>query len=229
MLEDLNKDGAVFIESEKAHINDVYIKKFMDKRHLLINYINNLPYDVIRIATLGPNSTTSCYAAELFINYLKRIVPTKSFELELDTPFQKVYDSLIYKKTHLIVAPNAHQDIADMYWNTDIVNLFCFLEPTPKYGIATNKNIKDISPLKIASCRAVYCLIETLGAELLTGKEYILVDAYSTNDAVKLVINNEADIAVTNESSIVDTNFNFISPLHYSEVLWTVFGNKNIC
>src|ERR1035437_7461038 len=220
---DTNKCDCNAIELDYYNSSDPYLKEFVNKKHILMDFINSKKH--IRIGTLGPQATTSNYATKRFIGYLETISNNKEFEIMLSNNFDTVYNNLLIKEVDMIVAPNAHDNISSMYWNFGVQSVFCFIQKTPKYGIAGYEleKYKGLKKIRFASCKAVFCLVEKLSKELINQfEEFEIVETYSTSSAAECVLKGEAEFAVTNETSIDNTALKFLSPTQTSDVLWTV-------
>ncbi len=190
-------------------------------------YLKDMSY--LRIGTLGPQGTTSYFATQYFIEYIKKYNRHIEAEILLEEKFDIVTKDLLEGNVDLIIVPNAYEKITDMYWNPRLSNLFTFLLETPKYAIASRvgEDMKERQNFKLASCSPVLCLVDYFMEELnIPAESYEIIRANSTTRAAEMVENKVVDMAITNATSIEDRDLEFISSKLSAQVLWSIFCKK---
>ena len=187
--------------------------------------------DKVIIGTLGPVGTSSYnalqYLTEQLTNFKRNIV----FENKLYDNFDEVLIAIISKDMDFALIPSAYRDITKYFWNPTLKNAFTFIYPTPKYGIVSKTDYVYIenSPVRIAVCEPVECLIDTMWSKENVGKSFVKIITPSTTKALEAVIEGNADLAITNETSFAKYSstheIKFISDCFDSQMVWCLFQN----
>lgn len=180
----------------------------------------------IRVGTLGPLGTTSSGAAEFYIANVNKVYK-KSVELKLWNDFDLVYEGLLEGEVDLIIIPNPYEDVAKIYWDSDLELIFSFILDSPYYGLAAkDRSFADKNHILIATGPGVHSLIKRLGNELLKTHTFELYNVNSTTEAAIAVHEGRADLAVTNNTSLDKIGLSFVTPIINTKILWSVFKRK---
>jgi prephenate dehydratase len=177
--------------------------------------------------TLGPEETSSYVASRYLTEYVRQSGIVTGTSIRTFDHFAQVYDRFKQGYGDLIVVPNAYEDITKMYWDEGLEIIFSFYYPTPLYGLAVRDEAYRSKPrLTIASCPAVFSLIDKLGGHLIMDQAWDIRTVASTTMAAEAVHEGRADVAVTNETSLQRFQLRFIAKGYGVNMLWTVFKRK---
>lgn len=188
---------------------------------------------VIKIGTMGPNTTSSVQALMYLCKYLgnKDMLNIKLYE-----NFNQVLNSIeSSNELDLVLIPNVYEKISYFFWNRNLENCFNFIFPTPEYGLVCKKEyvFKKRKTIKIATCHAVEHMVNALSNGFI---EESCVEKYitpSTTAALKELIKGNVDMAITNETSFniyKNENIKFIFQKTCANIIWCLFKRRNnIC
>ncbi len=200
--------------------NDQFIQEFIEK--------NN-----IKISTLGPAGTSSSVTAEYLVKELKKVNEKCKSEIVLQNNFDLVFHDLFEGKADYALVPTAYEKVTDYFWCEQFYNVLNFIYCTPKYGVVSKMDFKvhDANVIKMASCPAVENMIYYNDMGIRKEIQIEIVHAHSTAEAVKFVCTGKADLGITNETSLnehIGEGVKFISKLYQAEILWALFGRRQI-
>lgn len=208
--------------------NDQICQYCSEKRKKLFSYVNGKN---IRLVTMGPKGTTSSIAAEYFKKYALNNMNAADVEIMLYDTFESASIELKKENADFILLPNAYGKMTNFYWDITLELIFTFIIQTPEYGIAAIDvdKVRSKKQVTIATCKAVEHLVSELWSALgMTEKNYIIVEAYSTKKSLMLLEEGKVDFALTNNTSLVGSNAFFITHTMHTEVLWSVFMQKQV-
>ena len=206
----------------------ILYEPFVKQYYSFLNEIDKL--EKIQICTLGPQGTSSNYAAKYLISNLDK--NNNRSEIILKEDFHMIYNELHKKKVNYALIPAAYENITDFFWNKEFENIFNFILETPNYGLVCKKssNFRKKEKIKVSTVPAVQNLIGFFAEELLSEKKLKQINTNSTTEAVIFLLENKVDIALTNQTSFKlykDRGLKFISKKHSVKILWSIFKNNN--
>ncbi|MBH1929768.1 prephenate dehydratase domain-containing protein [Serratia rubidaea] len=176
----------------------------------------NLP-----VHTLGPEGTSSEFAAKYFYGWMNNNYASSHHDIYLNASYEAARDNVDHERGLLVVA-NAYHGINTFYMDTRLKLLATFLYDTPLYGLAVKKSPPE-KPLYIASHPAPIPLIkELLPAGLKVAR---IVEMASTSAAAQAVVDGEVDMALTTEIAARLHRLEFISRTRPIHMLWSVFAS----
>lgn len=213
-----------YIDPPTTRLSNNFLKltEYFESLKKVVEYLETL--ENIYIATLGPTGTSSEAAACYFLKALRK--PPKNYLLF--PSYEEASNNLFVGTANLLLVANAYRGIDKIYMNLNFELLLSFILETPVYGLAKKKGIQLSSsrPLKIATHHAPSSLIPWFISE--TGKNYQVIEANSTSDAAKRVIQGEVDLCLTNINAVKQYSLEFISRVRTICMLWSVFTlNQN--
>jgi prephenate dehydratase len=175
----------------------------------------------VRVATLGPEGTSSAAAARL----ISESVGTNA-HVHLFQSYEDAATAVVEKEADCIVVANAYSLINRFYISDDLVAAAAFPMATPPYGVAI-RQCQD-SPLCrfIATHPAPQHLIGRWFDKHCQARMNI-VNATSTSAAARMVRNGEVDACVTTDTARQINGLAFISPLFTIQMLWSIFVRKD--
>lgn len=179
----------------------------------------------IRVATLGPEGTSSEAAALYLLNSLG-LLPweqRKNQEYLLFPSYEEAFEQVVTGNAEMLLVANAYKGIDKFYMSSMVRLSLPFIFETPLYGIAKrpDNELPIDRPVTIATHHAPSSLIPWF----LSGHDlkYEIVAANSTSDAAIKVVHGETDLCVTTLPSTCRYGVEFISPLRPIRMLWSVF------
>ena len=178
-----------------------------------------------KVVTMGPKTTSSYHAATMFVDTIKHLVIGSSFEIVTFDNFDQVYQCLTENDAEYAIIPNAYEDVTKYYWNRSLKLNGYFRCHTPGYVIAAQEASVSLGCPRVASCPAVYQLIDD-AVQAGTFQDYQLVSANSTDHAARLVLEGSADLAVTNTNSVKHYGLTDVKSFYGVEMLWSIFTKK---
>jgi len=197
---------------------------FLINNFSINKYINN-----IKLATLGPNGTSSEYVA---LQLFKKIC-SKPIDIKLFDTHEKAFDDVKTDKSNIFLVANAYQYINNFYMDNEIMLIATFIHKTPSYGIATRKNydtdlIKKLKFIRIISHSVPIKKLDFLNDGIFKNKRFDIQLCNSTSDAAKNVMNKKQDFCLTNLKSVEIYNLKFVSKVTKISMVWSIFGKTDM-
>lgn len=158
-----------------------------------VNSLYNFPQ--IRVATLGPEGTSSQVAALYLLNSL-RVLPwlrRNAEECLLFSSYEEAFEEVVRGNAEILLVANAYKSI-DRFYMSSVVRLsFSFICETPLYGVAKRRDyeLPKHRPVTIATHHAPSSLIPWFLNGY--GLEYEIVEVNSTSDAAIKVVHGETE------------------------------------
>ncbi|MEH2355901.1 LysR family transcriptional regulator [Nostoc sp.] len=177
------------------------------------------------IGTLGPNATSSDYAAKHITNHLLSEQFTVSTQL-FDT-FTEVKEALLQDKVDMALVPHAYDRINEFYMEPSFDLGFIFIFPTPVYGLAKKKNKEAVfNGSRIVTHPAPLPLLTKLLPDSQDQTQIQVDLSPSTSDSAIQVMQGLADFAITNENAVKAYDLEFISIYGNIRMSWSIFQKK---
>ncbi|MGG3575276.1 bacilysin biosynthesis protein BacA [Bacillus gobiensis] len=187
--------------------------------------LNLLP-KMITVNTLGPEGTSSEYAAKNFISHFTISQGIQS-KITLYETFEKCIEHTLSNALQYTLVPHAYEGIKHFYMRPDLQLLKIFRCDTPMYGLAVRPDFQFhenmLNDMKIVSHPAPVNLIEYF---IHKNAEFELVN--STSTAAKKVRDGEYDIALTNEVAREKYGLAFVRTFKSIPMSWSIFGKGEV-
>jgi ABC-type amino acid transport substrate-binding protein len=172
-----------------------------------------------KIATLGPDGTSSAAAA----NYLVRDIA--DIGVELFASYELAAASVVDGSTDFLIVANAYAEINRFYISADLVPVGAFPMATPPYGIATDRGcVRDLKSGLLATHPAPMHLAQNWMDEIGASLEIVL--APSTSAAAEMVRSGRAAACITNDNARMAAKLDFVSSVRPIRMIWTVFASE---
>lgn len=179
----------------------------------------------LRIATLGPEGTSSEAAAQaLAVALARRGHETVQVDL-LDT-YESAAARVLDGHANLVIVANAYADVSEFYMEPRFQLTAAFVKDTPNYGLAALKPWEGEGSLTVASHPAPIPLIEQLLPEGLTVAA--IVPALSTSAAAEAALQGRVDAALTTVPAAGLRGLRFFTRTRSIRMLWSVFKAAEI-
>lgn len=178
----------------------------------------------IKIATLGPNGTSSEHAARSLLDYLGG----SANNIILNPSFEQSYQLCLVREDVLLLFANAYAKADVFYMSPDLEFLGCFLLDTPSYGVAAKPgtSLPSNGEIIIASHHAPISLTPWFINN--NDINFDIVKHESTAAAAIAVKNGDYNFCITNASSVKQHGLEFITRTRPIRMLWSFFGNKKM-
>lgn len=174
----------------------------------------------MRVATLGPEGTSSELAARSLLELLGERAGSGD-AVRLYPSYEEAAEAVLVGWTTAVVVANAYAKVNALYMNPALALAGAFVMDTPGYGVAACAR----SPVPLRTRVATHPAPVALIGELLP-PSFLLeetVGVSSTSEAARMVARGEVDLALTNESSARRHNLRFVSRTRPIRMLWSVF------
>jgi len=197
-------------------------KDMVYRLSLLRECLNELR--TLRLATLGPEGTSSEQAGKYFLEQ----VEISDKELVLCTQYEQAADHVVAGTADLLLVANAYKGINDFYMSPALYFICAYFFQTPLYGVAarTGWALEPGKRYSIATHHAPISLVPWFLKYIPI--EYDLVHADSTAAAARAVSTGETDLCVTNAVAVDKTpGLEFVTRTRPIRMLWSVFQRKH--
>lgn len=197
---------------------------------LLVNHYSiKKCIEKIKIATLGPEGTSSQYVTNILCDWAN----CENSNIQLYDTYEEAFKSVQNGFNDILVVANAYQHINRFYMDRDIELIATFIQNTPKYGIAVRdtfdaNNITRYKEVTIVSHPAPIKKLDYYKDNLLNNKQINTKLVDSTSIAAKLVQNKQYDFCLTNEEAVNTYGLKFISKQTDISMVWSIFGKLEI-
>jgi prephenate dehydratase len=182
--------------------------------------------NVTNIITMGPETTSSYHATTYFASLLQERSAETELNINTYDTLEEVYCRLKEGSGDYAVIPNAYEKVTLFYWDMDFTLAGYFLHPTPEYVLAKRKHSHVPHCPRVASCPAVYQLIDYSIQKGAFTKDYVLIKTGSTDTSAKYVAEMKADLAITNSTSIEKHDLEILIRHYKVPMLWSIFKRK---
>ncbi|MBY8911795.1 bacilysin biosynthesis protein BacA [Bacillus sp. YC2] len=181
---------------------------------------------LITINTLGPEGTSSEYAAKNFISNFTLLQGVNS-KLSLHDTFESCIEKTLQSPLEYTIVPHAYDGIKHFYMRPDLQLLQIFRCDTPMYGLAVRPDFEYTDDMLdtavIISHPSPINLIKYFTRKAVT---FDLVN--STSTAAKKVKDGLSDIALTNELARQKYGLRFVKTFKSIPMSWSLFGKGEI-
>ncbi|MEC0952047.1 MULTISPECIES: bacilysin biosynthesis protein BacA [Bacillus] len=181
---------------------------------------------LITINTLGPEGTSSEYAAKNFITNFTLLQGVNS-KLSLHDTFESCIEKTLQSPLEYTIVPHAYDGIKHFYMRPDLQLLQIFRCDTPMYGLAVRPGFKYTDDMLeqavIVSHPSPINLIK-----YFTRKDVTFDLVNSTSAAAKRVKDGLSDIALTNELARQKYGLHFVKTFKSIPMSWSLFGKGEI-
>jgi len=176
----------------------------------------------LQISTLGPEGTSSEYAADYFMKLLQ--IDSKE-HLYLKPSFEDAMQDVLNLTADVMIVANAYQNIDRFYMKPELKLMSSFMCNTPPYGLACKRrdvSIGQESKITIITHPAPVSLIPWFLNDATVEYETCFIS--STSKAAESVMIEHFKYCITNEIAAKMYNLTFISRTRPIHMLWSVFG-----
>ncbi|WP_052586861.1 bacilysin biosynthesis protein BacA [Bacillus velezensis] len=181
---------------------------------------------LITINTLGPEGTSSEYAAKNFITNFTLLQGVNS-KLSLHDTFESCIEKTLQSPLEYTIVPHAYDGIKHFYMRPDLQLLQIFRCDTPMYGLAVRPGFEYTDDMLdktvIVSHPSPINLIK-----YFTHKDVTFDLVNSTSAAAKRVKDGLSDIALTNELARQKYGLHFVKTFKSIPMSWSLFGKGEI-
>ncbi|ASF30517.1 MULTISPECIES: bacilysin biosynthesis protein BacA [Bacillus amyloliquefaciens group] len=181
---------------------------------------------LITINTLGPEGTSSEYAAKNFITNFTLLQGVNS-KLSLHDTFESCIEKTLQSPLEYTIVPHAYDGIKHFYMRPDLQLLQIFRCDTPMYGLAVRPDFEYTDDMLdkavIVSHPSPINLIK-----YFTRKDVTFDLVNSTSVAAKRVKDGLSDIALTNELARQKYGLQFVKTFKSIPMSWSLFGKGEI-
>ncbi|CUB24657.1 bacilysin biosynthesis protein BacA [Bacillus amyloliquefaciens] len=181
---------------------------------------------LITINTLGPEGTSSEYAAKNFIANFTLLQGVNS-KLSLHDTFESCIEKTLQSPLEYTIVPHAYDGIKHFYMRPDLQLLQIFRCDTPMYGLAVRPGFEYTDDMLdkavIVSHPSPINLIK-----YFTRKDVTFDLVNSTSAAAKRVKDGLSDIALTNELARQKYGLHFVKTFKSIPMSWSLFGKGEI-
>lgn len=181
---------------------------------------------LITINTLGPEGTSSEYAAKNFITNFTLLQGVNS-KLSLYDTFESCIEKTLQSPLEYTIVPHAYDGIKHFYMRPDLQLLQIFRCDTPMYGLAVRPGFEYTDDMLeqavIVSHPSPINLIK-----YFTRKDVTFDLVNSTSAAAKRVKDGLSDIALTNELARQKYGLHFVKTFKSIPMSWSLFGKGEI-
>jgi hypothetical protein len=175
---------------------------------------------ILDVATLGPSGTSSEAAAASLIALAQHHLDVRA-RVSLYPSFEAASIAVLQGTASVLIVANAYANANAFYMDPKLDLIGAFIADTPPYGVAARVQTPIPLCARVASHPApVPLLRELLPPGVLV--EHI-VPVRSTTEAVRAMLDGEADLALTNEHALRD-DVEFVSPTRPIQMLWSIFA-----
>jgi bacilysin biosynthesis protein BacA len=196
-------------------------KDMMYRFSLLREHLRDLR--TLRLATLGPEGTSSDQAAKYFLDHSE--ISEKA--LVLCAQYEEAAEYVITGKADLLLVANAYKAIDNFYMAPALYFMCAYFFQTPVYGIAARKGWvpEPNKRYSIATHHAPISLVPWFLKDLPI--EYDLIELDSTVGAARAAQASVTDLCVTNAVAVEKTpGLEFVTRTRPIRMLWSVFQRK---
>jgi len=189
--------------------------EWIDIRRLDAAAVNNH----LRVATLGPQLTSSEIAARYLIALLEEKYGLRG-EVTIYTSFDDASEAVMDCSASAILVANAYSGINNYYMDARLALGAVFIHPTPPYGLAGLPQVEPSQPWRIAVHPACLPLLNEMVPKTQCFEQ---IFASSTSAAAQMVLDKEAHLALTNAEAARKLGLHFISHTRPIQMLWSLF------
>lgn len=186
----------------------------------LTDRLAGLRADPLRVATLGPQGTSSERAAYELLEVCEEYYGCIG-EVALYPSFEEAAGSVMKGESAAVVVANAYSEVNRLYMNPRFFLAGAFVLATPDYGLVVSGKV----PIPLYVSVATHPAPEALVGELAPSSFLVqqTLQAPSTSEAAKMVADGKVELALTNETSARAYGLRFVSDKRPIRMLWSVF------
>lgn len=172
------------------------------------------------VATLGPEGTSSEYAALAMASHIGRDARCMLF-----ATYEEAAQAVIDRQAEYLVVANAYHNINHFYISDLLVVAGVFPRSTPPYGVAVARGSNlEKKRIVLASHPAPSHLIKRWFGPL---QQPTLLHADSTSIAAKLVVAGTTDACITTDPARRKNDLAFITDTFRIRMIWSIFVRKD--
>ncbi|ARV46143.1 MULTISPECIES: prephenate decarboxylase [Bacillus] len=181
---------------------------------------------LITVNTLGPEGTSSEYAAKHFISNFTLQQGLNS-KLSLHDTFESCIERTLQSPLEYTIVPHAYDGIKHFYMRPDLQLLQIFRCDTPMYGLAVRPDFEFSDDMLDTSVIVSHPSPINL-IKYFTRKEVRFKLVNSTSQAARKVKEGLYDIALTNELARQKYGLTFVKTFKSIPMSWSLFGKGDV-